>query len=145
MTYERVMRSDGYEEMEPCEAIRSYMEDMFDIYFKHRALIGMDMLQSATVAQASNILTLEVIQSLSRIIRRGQAAGVFRADADAARFFCYSMALVAGIVSFADSMSRLTARDFHSQKGMNDWRDFCADSGVRILFCMPDIVGDEPN
>jgi AcrR family transcriptional regulator len=128
-----VLFNYNYDKLPPAEAIRAYMRHVFDICYKHHAVLGLDVWRSENIPKLSKELTRTATECIAKILARGRREALFRSDIEASRFFCYALALTMGIVCSSRTMTLLTGSDFDSAQAMAAWRDFCAESGLRLL------------
>jgi AcrR family transcriptional regulator len=131
--FAEVLFNYNYDNLPPGEAIKAYMRHVFDICYKHHAVLGQDTWRSQEIPKLSKGLTRTATECISKILARGRREDLFRSDVEASRFFCYALALTMGIVGSSHTMTLLTDSDFDSAEAMAAWRDFCAESGLRLL------------
>ena len=90
--YGEIRQAEGFLDLEhlaPVDAVKRIVEFTFDYYLSHQGFVSIVVAENQAKgrhfrkSKAMRGLNRPIIDMLARVIARGQAAGVFRAEADA--------------------------------------------------------------
>lgn len=90
--YGEIRHAESFLELDhlaPVDAIKRIVEFTFDYYLSHQGFVSIVVAENQAKgrhfrkSKAMRSLNRPIIDTLTRVIARGQAAGIFRADADA--------------------------------------------------------------
>jgi TetR/AcrR family transcriptional regulator len=135
-TNERLLQIP-FEELAPEDAVRRYIEELYDIYAED-PLVGMVSLDQslhggAQLRSANEIRRLQktLAEHLSDVVRRGQEQGLFNADIDGDKLEFMSVIITIGCLSSSKMLERYSGRNWQQNPG--DTRAFALDFIMRAL------------
>lgn len=135
-TNERLLQIP-FEELAPEEAVRTYLEGVYDVYAED-PLIGMVSLDQSMHggAQLRSINEIRNLQKtladrLAEVVRRGQAEGVFHPDIDSNKIEFMTVIITVGCLSSSTMLERYSGRNW--QQNPADTRAFALDFIMRAL------------
>lgn len=135
-TNERLLQIP-YEDMSPLDAVRAYLEGVYDIYAAD-PLIGIVSLDQSLHggAQLRSINEIRLLQKaladrLAEVVRRGQTEGVFHEDIDSNKIEFMTVIITVGCLSSSTMLERYSGRNW--QQNPADTRAFALDFIMRAL------------
>lgn len=121
----------------PGDAIRAYIEEVYDIYAEDPVLGMVSLDQSMHGgAQLRSIHEIRQLQKtladrLAEVVRRGQTEGVFHADIDSNRIEFMAVIITVGCLSSTQMLERYSGRKW--QRNADETRGFALDFIMRAL------------
>jgi AcrR family transcriptional regulator len=125
------------DDLAPEDAIRAYIEEVYDIYAEDPVLGMVSLDQSMHGgAQLRSIHEIRQLQKtladrLAEVVRRGQAEGVFHADIDSNRIEFMTVIITVGCLASSQMLERYSGRKW--QRGAAETRAFALDFIMRAL------------
>jgi len=119
-----------FDHLEPAQALRSFWCRVFDQYANApelgAAILDENMHRGEHMtASNKHVRQTPLLQEkVARIIRRGQAAKVFRSDVDTRNFFAASVILVTGCFVQGRTVSAVVPIDLTTDAGKAFWRQY---------------------
>ncbi|MDP3548810.1 MAG: TetR/AcrR family transcriptional regulator [Novosphingobium sp.] len=135
-TNERLLKIP-LDNLAPDDAIRTYVEEVYDIYAEDPVLGMVSLDQSMHGgAQLRSIHEIRQLQKtladrLAEVVRRGQADGVFHADIDSNRIEFMTVIITVGCLSSTQMLERYSGRKW--QRNADETRTFALDFIMRAL------------
>lgn len=135
-TNERLLKI-SLDALAPGDAIRAYIEEVYDIYAEDPVLGMVSLDQSMHGgAQLRSIHEIRQLQKtladrLAEVVRRGQAEGVFHADIDSNRIEFMAVIITVGCLSSTQMLERYSGRKW--QRNADETRGFALDFIMRAL------------
>jgi len=127
----------AFDELEPDDAVRAYVEGVYDIYAEDPVLGMVSLDQSlhggAQLRSVGEIRQMQktLADRLEKIIRRGQAAGVFQDDIDGSKLEFMTVIITVGCLSSSQMLERYSGRSW--QRSPADTRSFAINFIMRAL------------
>lgn len=135
-TNERLLQIP-FEDLSPVDAVRLYLEGVYDIYAED-PLIGIVSLDQSLHggAQLRSINEIRLLQKaladrLAEVVRRGQAEGVFHEGIDSNKIEFMTVIITVGCLSSSTMLERYSGRNW--QQNPTDTRAFALDFIMRAL------------
>ncbi len=139
-TNERLLQIE-FDDLPPVDAIRKYIEGVYDVYAED-PIVGMVSLDQSMHggAQLRSINEIRQLQTklaerLAKVVRRGQAEGVFYEDIDSDKIEFMTVIVTIGCLSSSQMLERYSGRSW--QRNPADTRAFALDFIMRALRKQP--------
>lgn len=121
------------DDLDPIEAMHQLVDFTFNFFLNHQdyiALINNENLQRGKYLRKSRniaLMTLPLVTSIENILKRGEAAGVFRRSADPIQLYVSITALSYFHVSNRYTLSAMFGRDLEDPKWLESRRQHAQD------------------
>ncbi len=116
-THRRLLQIE-FEELAPADAVRRYVEGVYDVYAED-PLLGMvsldqSMHDGAQIRSINEIRQLQgaLADKLASVVNRGKAADVFHADVDSNRLELMTVIITVGCLSSTTMLERYSGRNW---------------------------------
>ena len=119
-----------YENHAPAEAIRLFLQGVFDLFVRYPFLSGMFNDQSLYggehIPECRELIARSptLMVRLTKILQDGQRTGIFNADAEAHAIFGAAIMVSIGYFTSAKILSGFFAVDFSTTEKLEYWREF---------------------
>ena len=119
-----------YENHAPAEAIRLFLQGVFDLFVRYPFLSGMFNDQSLYggehIPECRELIARSpaVMARLTKILEDGQRTGIFKTDAEPHAVFGAAIMVSIGCFTSAKILSGFLAVDFSTPEKLEYWREF---------------------
>lgn len=133
-----------FDDLAPVEAVRLFFQSVFDQYERWPYLAGlrlgenMHRYEHIMARKRSALKVATLMTKFSKIIERGQLAGLFRPDVDPQLIFGAGLILITGCFTNGMTMSSLLPVDLTTPPGIAFWRDYSVQFVLNSL-CVCDL------
>ena len=134
-----ILSSLDYESLAPTEAVRLFLNTVFDFFAERPFLAGLfndqSLYSAEHIPECRNLMARspELMLRLNEVLARGQKSGEFSSPINAKEAYAAGMMVVIGCFTNGPILSSLVDLDFSVQQNIKNWREFSVNYALAAL------------